>query len=77
MALLSATARREIEEVADQIEKIETATEHRFQEHFVAAMGIPHTTAPFPHLSDILPADAPAPATGRRGRRRERERNRA
>ncbi|MGA7273099.1 MAG: ASKHA domain-containing protein, partial [Acidimicrobiia bacterium] len=39
MALLSASARAEVERVAGEIQKIETAVEPRFQEHFVAAMG--------------------------------------
>ena len=40
IALLSGTARREIEALVAGIEKIETATEPRFQEHFVASMAI-------------------------------------
>ncbi|HUG87023.1 MAG TPA: ASKHA domain-containing protein [Euzebya sp.] len=51
MALLSATARAEVQAVTRTIEKIETATEPSFQQHFVAAMGFPHTTAPFPNLA--------------------------
>ena len=49
----SSTARRarEIEEVVKRIEKIETAVEPRFQEHFVDAMAIPHKTDPYPHLA--------------------------
>ena len=42
---------REIEEVVRRVEKIETAIEPRFQEHFVAAMGIPHATEPYPRLA--------------------------
>ena len=38
---LSAVARTEIEQVARVIEKVETAVEPRFQEHFVAALAIP------------------------------------
>ncbi|HHN73239.1 MAG TPA: DUF4445 domain-containing protein, partial [Thermopetrobacter sp.] len=72
MALCSAEARAEIEALVRRIEKIETAVEPRFQEHFVAAMAIPHASAPLPHLRRVvdLPA-APHPARGRR-RRRER-----
>jgi uncharacterized 2Fe-2S/4Fe-4S cluster protein (DUF4445 family) len=51
IALLSADARREIERVVRTVEKIETAVEPRFQEHFVEAMAIPHRTAPTPNLS--------------------------
>jgi uncharacterized 2Fe-2S/4Fe-4S cluster protein (DUF4445 family) len=50
IALLNKGARTEIEQVAERIEKIETAIEPRFQEHFVAAMAIPHATADFPSL---------------------------
>ncbi len=51
IALLSAEARREIEAVVRTVEKIETAVEPRFQEHFVDAMALPHATAPSPHLA--------------------------
>ncbi len=51
MALLSATARRDIEALVRRVEKIETAVEPRFQEHFVDAMALPHRTAPMPHLA--------------------------
>ena len=42
IALLNRASRAEIEEVVRQIEKVETAMEPRFQEHFVAAVGIPY-----------------------------------
>ncbi|MGQ0850044.1 MAG: ASKHA domain-containing protein [Actinomycetota bacterium] len=69
MALLSGVARREIEQVALQIEKVETAVESRFQEHFVAAMAIPHKTDRFIELAKVvdLPVQV-APSTGRRRR---------
>ena len=51
IALLSAEARREIEAVVRTVEKIETAVEPRFQEHFVDAMALPHRTAPNPNLA--------------------------
>ena len=34
--------------------KIETATEPRFQELFVAAMAFPHATAPSPNLASVV-----------------------
>jgi uncharacterized 2Fe-2S/4Fe-4S cluster protein (DUF4445 family) len=71
MALLSGVARREIEDVAKRIEKVETAVEPRFQEHFVAALAIPHKTDPYPILSQVV--DLP-PRTGSGGRRRKRTR---
>ncbi|TJV47990.1 MAG: DUF4445 domain-containing protein, partial [Mesorhizobium sp.] len=42
MALLNRGYRREIEETVSRIEKIETALESRFQEHFVYAMALPN-----------------------------------
>jgi uncharacterized 2Fe-2S/4Fe-4S cluster protein (DUF4445 family) len=51
IALLSGEARREIEAVVRTVEKIETAVEPRFQEHFVDAMALPHRTAPMPNLA--------------------------
>jgi len=51
IALLSGAARGEIEGVVRRVEKIETAVEPRFQEHFVEAMAFPHKTAPFPNLA--------------------------
>ena len=58
------------------MEKIETATEPRFQELFVNAMGFPHTTEPTPNLASetALPSAQPKlDAVGgrqRTGRRR-------
>ncbi len=70
IALLSGDARREIERVALSIEKIETATEPRFQEHFVDAMAIPHRTAEYPYLSRVMPLP-PRTTAARRPRRRK------
>lgn len=72
MALLSAAARREAEEVARMIEKVETATEPRFQEHFVAAMAFPHSRHRFPRLSAAVELPEP-PVTEGRPRRRSRK----
>ena len=58
IALLSGEARREIEGVVRRVEKIETAIEPRFQEHFVDAMAIPHRTAPMSNLAAAV--DLPA-----------------
>jgi uncharacterized 2Fe-2S/4Fe-4S cluster protein (DUF4445 family) len=77
IALLSGEARREIEGVVRRVEKIETAVEPRFQEHFVEAMAIPHRTAKNPNLEKVvqLPPrpssdDRAAERTGGRRRRR-------
>lgn len=75
IALLSRKARRDIEEVVRQVEKIETATEPRFQEHFVGAMAIPHKSDPFPLLRQhvMLPAPVSTQNSGEtRGSRRRR-----
>jgi uncharacterized 2Fe-2S/4Fe-4S cluster protein (DUF4445 family) len=68
IALLNRAARAEIEEVVRRVEKIETAIEPRFQEHFVGAMGIPHATDPFPRLGEVVAL--PARETVGAGRRR-------
>ena len=77
-ALLSRAQRDEIEATVRDVEKIETATEPRFQELFVNAMGFPHTTSPTPNLASetTLPtaqgrAEGPG-ARQRTGRRRRR-----
>ncbi len=54
IALLNISARREIESLVRRIEKVETAIEPRFQEHFVAANHIPHASDPFPILRGIV-----------------------
>jgi uncharacterized 2Fe-2S/4Fe-4S cluster protein (DUF4445 family) len=80
IALLNRAARAEIEDVVRRVEKIETAIEPRFQEHFVGAMGIPHTTEPSTRLSMVVPLPAPRTsggATGDERRRRRREPARA
>ncbi len=66
-ALVSGQRRAEVEELARQIEKVETATEPRFQELFVQAMAIPHVQ-PTPQLAQIFSLPAPQP-TGTRRRR--------
>jgi uncharacterized 2Fe-2S/4Fe-4S cluster protein (DUF4445 family) len=80
IALLSGAARREIEGVVRRVEKIETAVEPRFQEHFVEAMAFPHKTAAFPNLAAVvtLPERAtPTTAAGVADARNERRRRRA
>src|SRR5207342_2983638 len=67
IALLNRAARAEIEEVVRRIEKVETAVEPRFQEHFVGAMGIPHTTEPSTRLSAVVPLPPPRASGGATG----------
>ncbi len=52
--LVSGSQRAENESAAREVVKIETATEARFQELFVAAMSLPHETAPTPHLAQAV-----------------------
>ena len=59
IALLNRGARAEIEQVVRRIEKIETAIEPRFQEHFVAAMALPHADAPYPNLAKVVTLPSP------------------
>ncbi len=54
IALLNLEARGEIEETVRKIEKIETAVEPRFQEHFVNASAIPNSAEPFPILGTVV-----------------------
>ena len=72
-ALLSGTQRAEMERVVRGIRKIETATEPRFQELFVAAMALPHATAPTPQLAAVVDLPRMSPRTSsphHRSRRR-------
>ncbi len=74
IALLNARARGEIEALVRRVEKIETAIEARFQEHFVDAMAIPHARDPYPRLERVVPLPERVPRTtgGQRPRRRRR-----
>ncbi|WP_105430275.1 ASKHA domain-containing protein [Neorhizobium sp. T6_25] len=77
MCLLNRGYRREIEETVRRIEKIETALEPKFQEHFVYAMALPNKVDAFPHLAAVITLPerkAPAEASGEGGRRRRRSR---
>lgn len=76
MALLSAAARGEIEAVAAQIEKVETAIEPAFQKHFVGAMGFPHSEIVYPLLASRVRMPTPSPTGGRPSRRRSARRRR-
>ena len=80
MALVNRGERRTIERVVREIEKIETALEPKFQEHFVNAMAIPNKVDPFPRLRQAVtlpePRQMPEPGDGEEdgGRRRRRRR---
>ncbi|MGD1923349.1 MAG: ASKHA domain-containing protein [Paracoccaceae bacterium] len=78
IALLNSAARREIEHIVQSIEKIETAVEEKFQEHFVNAIAVPHKTHKYPQLNrevaipESVPASSPSDESGGRKRRRRR-----
>ena len=79
-ALLSRELRAEMERAVRNVTKIETATEPRFQELFVAAMAFPHATAPTTNLAQLVALPAPLEgsrandAAGSRRRRRQESR---
>ena len=71
IALLNRASRREIETRVRKVEKIETAIDESFQQHFVEALGIPHARNDYPILSAIiqLPKPGAAKSLSRRKRR--------
>ncbi|MEO0485647.1 MAG: ASKHA domain-containing protein [Pseudomonadota bacterium] len=74
IALLNRDKRAEIERTVRAIEKIETAIEPRFQEHFVNASAMPNSADPFPILNALVELpnvsfQASADTTRRRRRR--------
>jgi uncharacterized 2Fe-2S/4Fe-4S cluster protein (DUF4445 family) len=77
-ALLSRQLRAEMERAVADVVKIETATEPRFQELFVAAMAFPHATATHEHLAQLVTLPERSERSDRsdaggRGRRRRRQ----
>jgi len=68
IALLNRRARAEVEALVRRVEKVETAVEPRFQEHFVQAMAIPHASDPYRRLGRVVPL----PQRGRPARPRRR-----
>jgi uncharacterized 2Fe-2S/4Fe-4S cluster protein (DUF4445 family) len=74
IALLDGDSRRTIEELVRRVEKIETAIEPKFQAHFVEAMGIPHSTQPYPNLRRFVRLPEPKAAPQRTGTSRRRAR---
>ncbi|TYC63431.1 DUF4445 domain-containing protein [Rhodobacterales bacterium] len=76
MALCNRAYRRDIEKTVREIEKIETALEPKFQEHFVNAMALPNKVDAFPHLRAAveLPERGQTDDQGGAGERRRRRR---
>ena len=73
IALLNRAARGEIEALVRRVEKVETAVEPRFQEHFVAAMAIPHASDPYARLArTVALPERDRPQDRERPRRRHR-----
>ena len=79
MALLNQGHRREVEQAVREVEKIETALEPKFQEHFVNAMAFPNKLDPFLKLraSVAMPERTTTnESSDEGGRRRRRNRRR-
>jgi uncharacterized 2Fe-2S/4Fe-4S cluster protein (DUF4445 family) len=74
IALLNSASRDEIEAVVRRIEKIETAVEPKFQQHFVEAMAIPHKTQGFPNLAKVVALPPPKDSSPGGGSGRPRRR---
>ena len=80
IALMDRNSRTQIEEIVRGVEKIETAVEPKFQEHFVEAMAFPHKSAAFTELSKVVKLPEPTVSQsdtagvqrGRSARRRAR-----
>ena len=72
-ALLSLSARREMEQAVRGVIKVETATEPAFQAEFVAAMAFPHATAAATHLSTVVTLPERTVSQTTTGRRRRQQ----
>ena len=80
IALLDRKSRERVEEMVRNVEKIETAVEPRFQEHFVNAMAFPNKVDAFPRLQEAVtlpPIKTVEIETEGRSRRRRRRTPRA
>jgi len=69
IALLSNASRDEIEKRVRNVEKVETAIDESFQQHFVEALAIPHATQVFPMLNRIISLPSAVPENIKRKRR--------
>ena len=76
IALLNRAARTEIEDVVHRIEKVETAVEPRFQQHFVGAMAIPHDVDPYARLARTVRLPERRVASSERPQRQRRRERR-
>jgi len=77
IALLDRSKRNEIEQVLRRVEKIETATEAKFQDHFVQSMAFPHLTDQFVELAkEVQLPERKVAKSGEGGRAARRPRRR-
>lgn len=75
IALLDKTSRARIEQTVRDVEKVETAVEPAFQDHFVEAMAFPHKTADFVELAKVIDLPTrPATSSSEEGKSRRRGR---
>ena len=65
IALLDRNAREQIEQAVRRVQKVETAVEPRFQEHFVEAMALPHRTDAFTELGKAVALPVATAAEGK------------
>ncbi len=77
IALLNRHQRDEVSNILQHVEKIETAIEAKFQDHFVAAMALPHLNDHFIELAKVVTLPEKSTAlnnkrTDRPNRRRKR-----
>ena len=75
ICLLNGNSRTEIERRARRIEKIETAVDPNFQQHFVEAMAIPHASDKYSNLTRVISLPKPKLAGSERVRRGRRKKN--
>lgn len=73
IALLNRESRGLIQRQVRGVEKIETAVEERFQQHFVEAMALPHRSDPFKRLRQVVSMPEPPQQTVATRRRRRRQ----
>lgn len=74
IALLDKHSRAEICQTVRNIEKVETAVEPSFQQHFVDAMAIPHKHADYPFLGQVVDLPVQSTESGNIPERRRRRR---
>jgi len=70
LALLNRDLRLKAVQLARSATYVETPLEAKFQDEFVAALNLPHSTHSFPHLAGKLPADKDERPRERRNRLR-------